>query len=71
LPNNATKNTKLTAKDWLIYLYIKSYKKSKNATIYPSLEALHKRSGAAINTIRTCIQHLVDAGKIKVIKKGR
>ncbi len=71
LPNNATKNTKLTAKDWLIYLYIKSYKKSENATIYPSLEVLHRRSGAAINTIRDCIQHLVDAGKIKVIKKGR
>lgn len=71
LPNNATKNSELTAKDWLIYLYIKSYKKSPNAEIFPSLEVLHQRSGASINTIRKCIQNLVDAGKIKVIKKGR
>ena len=71
LPNNATKNSELTAKDWLIYLYIKSYKKSPNAEIFPSLEVLHQRSGASINTIRKCIQNLVDAGKIRVIKKGR
>ena len=71
LPNNATKDSELTAKDWLIYLYIKSYKKSPNAEIFPSLEVLHQRSGASINTIRKCIQNLVDAGKIRVIKKGR
>jgi len=71
LPNNATKNSELTAKDWLIYLYIKSYKKSPNAKIHPSLETLHQRSGASINTIRKCIQNLVDAGKIRIVKKGR
>lgn len=71
LPNNMTKNSVLNAKDILIYLYIKSYANKNTLEAYPSLETLHQRSGAAINTIRGCIQNLVKAGKIEIKKEGR
>ena len=69
LPNNMT--PELSPKDLLIYLYIKSYANKDTHEAFPSLELLHQKSGAAINTIRGCIQNLVKAGKIEIKKEGR
>ncbi len=71
LPNYMTENEQLTPKDLLIYLYLKSHVNSKTKEAFPSLETLHKESGAAINTIRNCIKNLETANKIKVHKQGR
>lgn len=62
---------KLSPKDLLIYLYIKSYANGQTWEAFPSLETLHQDSGAAINTIRSCIKNLVDAGKIEIRREGR
>lgn len=69
LPNNMSE--KLSPKDLLIYLYIKSYANNQTQEAFPSLETLHNDSGAAINTIRSCIKNLVDAGKIEIRREGR
>ena len=69
LPNNMS--DKLSPKDLLIYLYIKSYANGETWEAFPSLETLHQDSGAAINTIRNCIKNLVDAGKIEIRREGR
>ena len=69
LPNNMS--DKLSPKDLLIYLYIKSYANGQTWEAFPSLETLHQDSGAAINTIRSCIKNLVDAGKIEIRREGR
>ena len=71
LPNNTTKEKKITPKDLLVYAYIKSHQNEDTLEAFPSLEVLHKESNASINTIRKCIQNLVDAGMLKIRVEGR
>ena len=71
LPNNTTKERKITPKDLLVYAYIKSHQNEVTLEAFPSLEVLHKESNASINTIRKCIQNLVDAGMLKIRVEGR
>ena len=69
LPNNMTKE--VTPKDLVIYLAIRRYANKETKEAFPSLDTLHKVTGAAINTIRNCISNLVEANKISIRKEGR
>ena len=71
LPNNTTKEKKITPKDLLVYAYIKNHQNEDTLEAFPPLELLHKESNASINTIRKCIQNLVAAGMLKVRVEGR
>jgi DNA-binding GntR family transcriptional regulator len=69
LPNDMTEN--LVPQDLLIYLAIKRHMNNETKEAFPSLNKICEESGASINTVRKCIDRLVDNGYIEVIKKGR
>ena len=68
LPNDMTKDG-LTPQDLLVYISIKRYAAGNEA--WPSLATIRKHCGASINTIRNCIDRLVDKEYISVKKIGR
>jgi len=72
VPNDMTEqNTYLKPGDILIYATIKRHMDKETKTCYPSLDTISKESGASINTVRSSIQNLINAGYIEVQPKGR
>lgn len=68
VPNNMTKQKKVTPKDLVVYAAIKSWISGDSKTCNPSLNAIQSRCGASLNTIRKCIDNLEEAGYITVDK---
>lgn len=72
LPNKMTEeNNYLKPGDLLIYATIKRHMDKETKTCYPSLAKISEESGASVNTVRSSIQNLVNAGYIEVLPKGR
>lgn len=71
LPNDMTKNKKLTPNDLWVYICIKSFLNGKTKECFPSLKAVSERSELSIPTIRESIDSLVTEKWISVKKVGR
>lgn len=69
LPNSMTESENITAKDLVIYLTLKRHNGEKGC--FPSLETISKESGAAINTVRKCIDNLIKDGYITKERVGK
>lgn len=62
----------LTPQDQLVYLGLRSYMNKNTMQAFPSQESVAKRLGCCRNTLRKCIQNLVDKDYIKIVgKQGR
>lgn len=71
LPNNMTDVSDISPKDLIIYLTIKKYMNKETKEAFPSLQTISSDSGAAINTVRKCINNLISAGYLEVYKVKR
>ena len=60
----------ITPKDKLIYLAIRRYMNSKTKEAFPSYEKLKEDLGVSPRTIKKCVDNLVNAGYLKVNKRG-
>ena len=70
-PKNCEVQPDLTPQDKLIYLAIRRYMNKESLTAFPSYDRITQDTGAAKNTIRKCVDNLVNAGYLEVGKKGR
>ena len=62
----------LTPQDQLVYLGLKSYMNKDTLQAFPSQESVSKRIGCCRNTLRKCIQNLIDKDYIEIVgKQGR
>lgn len=62
----------LTPQDQLVYLGLRSYMNKDTLQAFPSQETVAKRIGCCRNTLRKCIQNLIDKDYVKIIgKQGR
>lgn len=69
VPNKMTELTDLQPKDLVIYANLVRYADQENVC-YPSLTTISSESGAAINTVRKCLNNLVKAGYIAITKQN-
>ena len=69
VPNKMTELTDLQPKDLVIYTNLVRYADHENVC-YPSLTTISSESGAAINTVRKCLNNLVKAGYIAITKQN-
>lgn len=69
VPNKMTELTDLQPKDLVIYANLVRYADRENVC-YPSLTTISSESGAAINTVRKCLNNLVKAGYIAITKQN-
>ena len=70
VPNKMTELTDLHPKDLVIYANLVRYVDHENVC-RPSLTTLSNESGAAINTVRKCLNNLVKAGYIDITKRNK
>ena len=70
VPNKMTELTDLHPKDLVIYANLVRHADHEN-TCRPSLTTISSESGAAINTVRKCLNNLVKAGYIDITKRNR
>ena len=63
--------TSLNIKDALIYIALKSHWNKTTGQCNPGFEILQKETSASINTIKKCINNLIEAGFITRTKCGR
>ena len=62
----------LTPQDQLVYLGLRSYMNRDTMQAFPSQDSVSQRIGCCRNTLRKCIQNLVDKDYIKIVgKQGR
>lgn len=62
----------ITPQDQLVYLGLRSYMNKDTMQAFPSQESVAKRLGCCRNTLRKCIQNLIDKEYIKIVgKQGR
>lgn len=71
LPNDLGDISFIKPKDQLVYVAIKKFMNKDTKEAFPSLETLHNLTKLSINTIRSCIERLIDSGFIEVRKEGR
>lgn len=65
VPNKMTEKGAIAPKDLLIYANLIRFAKNSDSC-YPSLDTLSKCSGAAVNTIKKCLNNLVNSGYISI-----
>lgn len=70
VPNKMTELTDLQPKDLVIYANLVRHADHEN-TCCPSLAKISSESGAAIDTIRKCLNNLVKAGYIDITKRNK
>ena len=70
VPNKMTELTDLHPKDLVIYANLVRYVDHENVC-RPSLTTLSNESGAAINTVRKCLNNLAKAGYIDITKRNK
>ena len=61
----------LMPQDQLVYLGIRSFMNKDTMRAFPSLATIAKRVGCCINTVRKCIDRLVECKYITIEKKGK
>lgn len=62
----------ITPQDQLVYLGLRSYMNKDTMQAFPSQESVAQRIGCCRNTLRKCIQNLIDKEYIKIVgKQGR
>ena len=62
----------ITPQDQLVYLGLRSYMNKDTMQAFPSQESVSQRIGCCRNTLRKCIQNLIDKDYIKIVgKQGR
>ena len=71
LPNDLGDVDFIKPKDQLVYVAIKKFMNKDTKEAFPSLNTLHNITKLSINTIRDCIDRLIDSGFIEVRKEGR
>ena len=71
LPNDLGDISFIKPKDQLVYVAIKKFMNNETKEAFPSLNTLHNLTKLSINTIRECIDRLVNSGFIEVRKEGR
>lgn len=59
----------LTPQDQLVYLGLRSYMNKDTMQAFPSQETVSQRIGCCRNTLRKCIQNLIDKDYIKIVGK--
>lgn len=70
VPNKMTELTDLQPKDLVIYANLVRHADREN-TCCPSLTTISNESGAAINTVRKCLNNLVKAGYVDITKHNK
>ena len=70
VPNKMTELTDLHPKDLVIYANLVRYVDHENVC-RPSLTTISNESGAAINTVRKCLNNLAKAGYIDITKRNK
>lgn len=71
LPSNEGIND-ITPQDQLVYLGLRSFMNKDTLQAFPSQETVSKRIGCCRNTLRKCIDNLIEKDYIKIVgKKGR
>jgi len=71
LPNDLGDISFIKPKDQLVYVAIKKFMNKDTKEAFPSLETLHNLTKLSINTIRSCIERLIESGFIEIRKEGR
>ena len=71
LPNDLGDINFIKPKDQLVYVAIKKFMNNETKEAFPSLNTLHELTKLSINTIRGCIDRLIESGFIEVRKEGR
>ncbi len=71
MPNDMTKDGKLTPNDLLVYVTIKSFYNHKTTLCFPGLRAISKKCGFSIPTIRNSIEALEEEQWISVSRNKR
>ena len=62
----------ITPQDQLVYLGLRSFMNKDTLQAFPSQETVSKRIGCCRNTLRKCIDNLIEKDYIKIVgKKGR
>jgi DNA-binding transcriptional regulator YhcF (GntR family) len=61
----------ITPQDQLIYLGIRSFMNKDTLEAFPSQETIAEKVGCCRNTVRKCIQNLIDKDYITVRKEGK
>ena len=61
----------ITPQDQLIYLGIRSFMNKDTLEAFPSQETIAERVGCCRNTVRKCIQNLVEKDYLKIRNEGR
>lgn len=61
----------ITPQDQLIYLGIRSFMNRDTLEAFPSQETIAEKVGCCRNTVRKCIQNLIDKDYITVRKEGK
>ena len=61
----------ITPQDQLIYLGIRSFMNKDTLEAFPSQETIAERVGCCRNTVRKCIQNLVEKDYLKIRTEGR
>lgn len=61
----------LTPQDQLIYLGIRSFMNKDTMEAFPSQEVIGERIGCCRNTVRKCVQNLIDKNYIATRKEGK
>ena len=61
----------ITPQDQLVYLGIRSFMNRNTLEAFPSQETIAEKVGCCRNTVRKCIQNLIDKDYITVRKEGK
>ena len=61
----------ITPQDQLIYLGIRSFMNKDTLEAFPSQEIIAERVGCCRNTVRKCIQNLIEKDYLKIRTEGR
>ena len=61
----------ITPQDQLVYLGIRSFMNKDTLEAFPSQETIAERVGCCRNTVRKCIQNLVEKDYLKIRTEGR
>lgn len=61
----------ITPQDQLVYLGIRSFMNKDTLEAFPSQETIAERVGCCRNTVRKCIQNLVEKDYLKIRMEGR
>lgn len=71
LPNRMTEGCQLNPKDLLVYLAIKRHYNSETGQCNPGYRLLGEETSASVNTVKKCINNLLESGYLTKVPCGR